>query len=105
MDGLWAQQFENRAVATVIGIRNADQAGTKHLKPTSQQAQARLMLTVSTWMLSLMLSQQCLQANVVQVRLSCIQKLKAAMEKASMLATDADPATGMNILVTVACCC
>lgn len=31
IDGLWAQQAENRAVATVFGIRNLDQAGDKSL--------------------------------------------------------------------------
>ena len=31
IDGLWKQQAENRAVATVFGIRNLDQAGDKSL--------------------------------------------------------------------------
>ena len=32
VDGLWAEQFEHRAVATVIGVRNYDQANGKVLE-------------------------------------------------------------------------
>lgn len=92
VDGLWAQQFENRAVATVIGIRNADQAGTKALEtnistgtsPTdANRFNVDAFIDVESTMLQ---GQRGTGAIVVH------PKVKAAMRKAQMLIPFTDPA-------------
>lgn len=97
VDGLYVEQFENRAVATVIGVRNADQAGTKALEVNIAAASnitdanrfsADAFIDVESTMRA---GQRGTGVIIVH------PKVKALMEKQSAIATQADPATGRTI--------
>lgn len=97
VDGLWAEQFEHRAIATVIGIRNYDQANTKALEvniatstsPTdANRFNADAVIDVESTFPKNMRNN-----GVIFVH----PKVLALMEKQSAVSRDIDPAT-LNVI-------
>lgn len=93
IDGLWAQQAENRAVATVFGIRNLDQAGDKSLSidisagsgiTDANRFNADAAIDVEATMPSSMRNRGAMVVH---------PKVLALMEKQSAIITKQDPAT------------
>ena len=92
IDGLWAKQAENRAVATVLGVRNLDQAGDKSLS-TDISASSGITdanrFNVDAFIdveATMKRSMRGTGAIVVHA------KVKAAMRKAKLLIPFTDPA-------------
>lgn len=92
VDGLWAEQFEHRAVATVIGIRNYDQANSKAL---AVDISAESNVTdANRFNVDAFIDVESTMASKYRGSGAIIvhPKVKAAMRKAQMLVPFTDPA-------------
>ena len=96
IDSLWAQQAENRAVATVFGVLNSDQANGKLLTTDISKATAD---ATSKFTVDAFIDVEATMPRKYRGRGALVvhPKVLALMEKQSELATDVDPATGVAL--------
>lgn len=97
IDGLWGQQAENRAVATIMGMLNSDQATAD--KPLTYDISKATADATSKFTVDAFIDVEATMPRKYRGvgALVVHPKVLALMEKQSELATDVDPATGLTL--------